>query len=101
MGREFAVELIDTFTADARELVVALRRALAGTDRDAFRRAAHTLKSTGESLGAFALAAQARELEVVGQAGRLHEVGDRVDRLADMYERVARALGEIRRDLVA
>jgi hypothetical protein len=29
----------------------------------------------------------------------LHEVGDRVDRLADMYERVARALGEIRHDL--
>jgi CheY-like chemotaxis protein/anti-sigma regulatory factor (Ser/Thr protein kinase) len=101
MGREFAVELIDTFIADARELVAALRRSLAGTDRDAFRRAAHTLKSTGESLGAFALAAQARELEVVGQAGRLHEVGDRVDRLADMYERVARALGEIRRDLAA
>ena len=101
MGREFAVELIDTFIADARELVAALRRALAGTDRDAFRRAAHTLKSTGESLGAFALAAQARELEVVGQGGRLHEVGDRVDRLADMYERVARALGEIRRDLAA
>jgi len=99
MGREFAVELIDTFIADARELVAVLRRARAGTDRDAFRRAAHTLKSTSESLGAFALAAQARELEVLGQAGRLHEVGDRVDRLADMSERVARALGEIRRDL--
>ena len=99
MGRDFAVELIDTFIADARELVAALRRTLAATDRDAFRRAAHTLKSTGESLGAFALAAQARELESIGQAGRLHEVGDRVDRLADMNERVARALGEIRHDL--
>ena len=99
MGRDFAVELIDTFVADAREIVAALRRALAATDRDAFRRAAHTLKSTGESLGAFALAAQARELEAIGQAGRLHEVGDRVDRLADMHERVARALGEIRHDL--
>jgi PAS domain S-box-containing protein len=99
MGREFAVELVDTFIADARELVAALRRALAGSDRDAFRRAAHTLKSTGESLGAFGLAAQARELEVMGQAGRLHEVGDRVDRLADTHERVARALGEIRHDL--
>jgi PAS domain S-box-containing protein len=99
MGRDFAVELVDTFIADARELVAALRRALAGSDRDAFRRAAHTLKSTGESLGAFGLAAQARELEVMGQGGRLHEVGDRVDRLADTHERVARALGEIRHDL--
>jgi PAS domain S-box-containing protein len=99
MGRDFAVELIDTFNADARELLGALRGGLAASDRDAFRRAAHTLKSTGESLGAFGLATQARELEVMGQGGRLHEVGDRVDRLADMYERVARALGEIRHDL--
>jgi PAS domain S-box-containing protein len=101
MGHDFAVELIDTFTADAGELVATLRRALAGRDRDGFRRAAHTLKSTGESLGAFGLAAQARELEVMGQAGRLHEVGDRVDRLADMHERVTTALGAIRRDLTA
>jgi len=101
MGRDFAVELIDTFVADAQDLVAALRRALADTDRDGFRRAAHTLKSTGESLGAFALAGLARELETIGQAGRLHEVGNRVDRLADLYERVAHALGAIRRDLSA
>ena len=98
MGRDFAVELIDTFVADARDLLVALRSALAASDRDGFRRAAHTLKSTGESLGAFPLAALARELEAIGQAGRLHEVGDRVDRLADLYERVSTALGAIRRD---
>jgi PAS domain S-box-containing protein len=101
MGRDFAVELIDTFVADARDLLAAIQRALAASDRDGFRRAAHTLKSTGESLGAFALAALARELESIGQAGRLHEVGDRVDRLADLYERVAHALGAIKGDLSA
>jgi CheY-like chemotaxis protein len=101
LGREFTAELIDTFVADARDLVAALRRALAESDRDAFRRAAHTLKSTGESLGAFSLAALARELEGMGQAGRLHEVGNRVDRLADLHDRVAQALGAIRRDLTA
>jgi PAS domain S-box-containing protein len=101
MGRDFAVELIDTFVADARDLLAAIQRALAASDRDGFRRGAHTLKSTGESLGAFGLAALARELESIGQAGRLHEVGNRVDRLADLYERVAHALGAIRRDLSA
>ena len=63
------------------------------TDRDAFRRAAHSLKSTSESLGAFGLATLARELETIGQAGRLHEVGDRIERLAAQYELVTRALG--------
>jgi CheY-like chemotaxis protein len=101
MGREFAVEIIDTFVADARDLVAAIRRTLAASDRDGFRRAAHTLKSTGESLGAFPLATLARELEGIGQAGRLHEVGNRVDRLADLNERVTHALGAIRSDLTA
>ena len=44
---------------------------------------------------------QYKFLESIGQAGRLHEVGNRVDRLTDLYERVAHALGAIRRDLSA
>ena len=52
MGARFVVELIDTFVEDARELIGTLRRALAEADVDAFRRAAHSLKSTSESLGA-------------------------------------------------
>jgi CheY-like chemotaxis protein len=99
MGRAFAAELIDTFIDDARQLVAALRKALTATDRDAFRRAAHSLKSTSESLGAFGLATLARELETVGQTGRLHEVGDRLERLTTQSELVTRALGEIRHGL--
>jgi PAS domain S-box-containing protein len=99
MGPAFAAELIDTFIDDARQLVAALRKALTATDRDAFRRAAHSLKSTSESLGAFGLATLARELETVGQTGRLHEVGDRLERLTTQSELVIRALGEIRHGL--
>ena len=98
MDRAFVVELIDTFIADARDLVTALRAALGRTDRDGFRRAAHSLKSTSESLGAGGLAALARELELLGQAGDLHEAGDRVEQLANLNERVAHALGDVRRE---
>ena len=71
MGGAFVAELIDTFGEDARELIATLRRALAAADLDAFRRAAHSLKSTSESLGAAGLAALARELETMARAGNL------------------------------
>jgi PAS domain S-box-containing protein len=100
-GGPFVAELIDTFGEDARELLATLRRALAATDVDAFRRAAHSLKSTAESLGATGLAALARELEAGARAGSLDGAGDRLDRLTGHYERAARALGDLRRDLTA
>jgi len=101
MGRGFVVELIDTFRDDARELITALRRAVPASDLDAVRRAAHSLKSTSESLGAVGLAALARDLEAAARAGRLDGAGDRIQQLAERYELVTRALGEIRRDLTA
>jgi len=100
-GGPFVAELIDTFGEDARELLAALREALARTDLDGFRRAAHSLKSTAESLGATGLAALARDLEATARAGSLDGAAGRLDRLTEHYERAARALGELRRDLTA
>ena len=101
MGAAFVVELIATFGEDARELIGTLRRALAATDIDAFRRAAHSLKSTSESLGAGALATRARELETMARAGSLREAEPRLEQLAEAYELVAHRLEELRRDLSA
>jgi PAS domain S-box-containing protein len=101
MGGAFVAELIDTFVEDGRELVATLRRALAETDLDAFRRAAHSLKSNSETLGAAALAALARELEAMARAGSLRGAGERLEPLAGGYETAARALGELRRGLLA
>ncbi|HUP34776.1 MAG TPA: GAF domain-containing protein [Candidatus Limnocylindria bacterium] len=100
-GGAFVAELIDTFGEDARELIATLRRALPASDLDAFRRAAHSLKSTSESLGATRLAALARELEASARAGSLNGAEDRVRQLADQCELVTRALGDLRRDLTA
>jgi HPt (histidine-containing phosphotransfer) domain-containing protein len=99
MGRAFVVELIDTFGEDARELVGTLRRALAETDVNAFRRAAHSLKSTSETVGATGVAGLARELESMARGGRLDGADGRVKQLISSYEIVTHALEELRRDL--
>jgi len=101
MGGAFVTELIATFGEDARELIGTLRRALAETDIDAFRRAAHSLKSTGETVGATGLAGLARELESMARAGRLDGASGRLEQLVGMYEIVARSLEELRRGLPA
>jgi PAS domain S-box-containing protein len=101
MSGEFVAELIDTFVEDGRELLATLRRALAETDLDAFRRAAHSLKSNSETLGAAGLAAYARELETIARAASLDGTGDRLEQLVGEYEIVARSLGELRRGLPA
>jgi CheY-like chemotaxis protein/HPt (histidine-containing phosphotransfer) domain-containing protein len=101
MGAPFVAELIDTFVEDARELTAQLPAALARRDLDAFRRAAHSLKSTSESLGATALAALARDLEALARAGSLEGVDARLSPVAAEYARVAHALRKLRRDLSA
>jgi PAS domain S-box-containing protein len=100
-GGAFIAELIDTFGDDARELIATLRRALASPDLDAFRRAAHSLKSTSETLGATGLAGMARELETMARAGSVDGAPDRIERVAAEYEVVTRLLGEVRRGLPA
>jgi HPt (histidine-containing phosphotransfer) domain-containing protein len=101
MGDAFVAELIDTFVEDARELTAELPAALARRDVDGFRRAAHSLKSTSESLGARGLAALARDLEAIARTGSLDGIGERLGLVAAEYARVAHALRKLRRDLPA
>ena len=62
-GADFARELIDTFAEEAPGLVSQMRSAIISGDADAFRRAAHSLKSNALAFGALRLAQRARELE--------------------------------------
>ena len=101
MGGAFVGELIDTFIENGRELVATLQRALADTDVDTFRRAAHSLKSNAETLGAAALATVARALEAMARAGSLDGAAEPLRQLAAHYETAARELEEIRSDLPA
>jgi PAS domain S-box-containing protein len=101
MGGAFVAELVDTYAEDARLLIAALRRGLTDGDVDGFRRAAHSLKSNSETLGATRLAALARDLEATARAGHLDGAGPRVEQVAQDYELVARELAELRRGLSA
>jgi GAF domain-containing protein/CheY-like chemotaxis protein/HPt (histidine-containing phosphotransfer) domain-containing protein len=99
MGGAFVAELIDTFVEDGRQLIATLRKSHADSDLDAFRRAAHSLKSNSETLGVKTVAARARELETMARGGSLDGAGERLDPLASLYEGAARALEEVRRGL--
>ena len=65
-GADFARELIATFLEEAPLMLAELRNTLATGNADAFRRAAHSLKSNSVTFGALALGALARELELKG-----------------------------------
>jgi signal transduction histidine kinase/DNA-binding response OmpR family regulator len=95
MGAGFVAELLPTFVEDSRELVGTMRRALGAKDADAFRRAAHSLKSNAASFGATTLSTLARDLEALAKSGSLDGAGPRVERLAGECERVVQALREV------
>ena len=96
-GAEFVVELVDTFLVEAPGMLADLRSALAAGDADRFRRAAHSLKSNGNTFGAVTLGGMARELELGGLEPTRKAGGGPLDALASEYARVAQALTELKR----
>jgi histidine phosphotransfer protein HptB len=92
-GAEFVVELVDAFLEEAPRMMDALGEALAARDADAFRRAAHSLKSNSYTFGASELGARAKALELGGldSASTAELAGVREE-----FSRVAAALRELR-----
>jgi len=66
VGAEFATELVETFLEEAPAMLAELRNALANGDADAYRRAAHSLKSNSLTFGAVELGNLARDVELGG-----------------------------------
>lgn len=95
--QDFLAELIDTYLADAPSLIAAMRDAAAAGDSEALRRGAHSLKSNSASFGAETLARLSRELEELGRSGSMDGAGRGVRDIEAEYERVRRALLELRR----
>ncbi len=87
-GTEFVVELVGTFLEEAPAMLAELRSAQAEGAADAFRRAAHSLKSNSHTFGATRLGELARDLEL----GGLIADGGPLDALEDEYQRTAAAL---------
>ncbi len=96
-GAEFVTELVGTFLEEAPGLLAELRSALAASDADRYRRAAHSIKSNGLTFGAFAFGALAREIELRGLAADAAHDAAALDLLDAAYARVAVALAELSR----
>ncbi len=95
-GEDFVRELVDTFLEEAPAMLDELRVALAAGDAEAFRRAAHSLKSNGDTFGAHTLGAMARELELKGLDHAQQSNPPALDALAEEYARVRAALTGLR-----
>ena len=95
-GEEFIGELVDTFLEDAPKIMSELKSALKKGEADAFRRAAHSLKSNGATFGAGHFAELARELEMIGKEGRLADTGDKIQTLEANFKLVAEELKGLR-----
>jgi HPt (histidine-containing phosphotransfer) domain-containing protein len=95
-GADFVRELVDTFLSEAPKMLDELRSALDASDATRFRRAAHSLKSNGNTFGALSFGALARDLELGGIARAKEHGGEAMTRLTEEYARVADALQELK-----
>ena len=91
-GADFVAELVGTFLEEAPQMLAELRAAQAAASAEAFRRAAHSLKSNSHTFGALRLGEMARRLEL----GGLVADAAPIDALQAEYERVAVALQGLR-----
>jgi CheY-like chemotaxis protein/HPt (histidine-containing phosphotransfer) domain-containing protein len=95
-GDEFVTEVIDAFLADAPALLATLRRSREEENADELRRAAHTLKSNGSTLGAEEFSKLCRELEHRAKNGRLDGTSELIDRIELEYQPLRGVLAELR-----
>jgi PAS domain S-box-containing protein len=100
-GDEFLGEVIDAFLADAPELIATLRRSLDESNNEELRRAAHTLKSNGATLGAAQFAELCRTLEHQAKSGELDGAPELVDQIEQEYAPLEEALTALRSETPA
>ena len=100
-GDEFLGEVIDAFLADAPELIATLRRSLDERSSEELRRAAHTLKSNGATLGAEQFAELCRTLEQQAKSGELDGASELVDRIGQEFLPLEEALSALRSEAPA
>ena len=93
--------MVDVFLADAPALITSLRSSLERHDTEELRRAAHTLKSNGSTLGAAAFAELCRTVEQHAKDGRLDGVSQLVDRIEQEYRTLQAALASLRSEPVS
>jgi CheY-like chemotaxis protein/HPt (histidine-containing phosphotransfer) domain-containing protein len=95
-GDEFLGEVIETFLEDAPALIATLRASLEKGDAEELRRAAHSLKSNGQTFGANDFAGLCRQLEERAKRHELDGASGLVDRIDHEYGALADVLAALR-----
>jgi two-component system, sensor histidine kinase and response regulator len=96
-GEEDAVvKLITLFLRETPTRLADIRRALESGDAPALERAAHALKGSAGTLGAFALRELCAQLEELAESGTVAGAAEVVDALAPAFERARPVLEELR-----
>jgi HPt (histidine-containing phosphotransfer) domain-containing protein len=92
VGADFIGELIETYLADTSRLIPQLTQALEDRNVEAFRRVAHSIKSTSNSFGAIQVGELAKELEMMAQENNLLGALAMITDLTQGFEQVRQAL---------
>ena len=95
VGSDFIDELLQAYFDETPQLLANLQQAYAKKDTEAFRLAAHSIKSTSNSFGALEFGALAKELEMMAREGKMEGALKKVETLAGGYESVRKALVEL------
>jgi len=100
-GDDFLLEVVEAFLTDAPALIASLRSSLEQQNGEELRRAAHTLKSNGATLGAEEFAELCRTVEQQVKAGRLEDLSQLVDRIEREFPPLRDALNSLRPEPVS
>jgi HPt (histidine-containing phosphotransfer) domain-containing protein len=95
---EFLAELLETYFSDTPQLFTTMHTAITEGDAEAFRRAAHSLKSNSANFGALDLSQKAKVLEDMGKAGDLSQAGEVLPDVEKEYAKVKSALEMIQKN---
>mgnify|MGYP001165592387 CR=1 FL=1 len=91
---DILARILSQYVETSGEMVGRIRQAILAKDAAELRAAAHRLKSSSAQLGASALAADCRELEMIGVRQELDRVGEVLTRFEQHYEAACAALKE-------
>jgi HPt (histidine-containing phosphotransfer) domain-containing protein len=95
MGADYINELVQAYFEETPQLLAKLQQALAKQDCEAFRQAAHSIKSTSNSFGALEFGTLAKELEMMGREASLDGAPGKVKSLVVGFQAVKQALEEL------
>ncbi|HEY3838471.1 MAG TPA: response regulator, partial [Bryobacteraceae bacterium] len=82
-----ARRVLNTFILDMPRQLLALSDALTQSDNQTARRAAHSIKGAASNVGGAQLRDTARQMEILGEEGKLEEVLKLLPRLNEHWER--------------